>query len=74
MNTFAVKSASPIPPWSTRNVTVLGDALHNMTPYLGMGANAALYDAQMLRNGPSVGLARRQCAHSRAIGIRAQDD
>ena len=50
MNTFAVKSASPIPPWNTRNVTVLGDALHNMTPYRGMGANAALYDAQLLRN------------------------
>jgi 2-polyprenyl-6-methoxyphenol hydroxylase-like FAD-dependent oxidoreductase len=50
MNAFAVKSASPIVPWGTRNVTVLGDALHNMTPYRGMGANAALYDAQVLRN------------------------
>ena len=50
MNTFAVKSASPLLPWRTRNVTVLGDALHNMTPYRGMGANAALYDAQLLRN------------------------
>jgi 2-polyprenyl-6-methoxyphenol hydroxylase-like FAD-dependent oxidoreductase len=50
MNTFAVKSASPISSWNTRNVTVLGDALHNMTPYRGVGANAALLDAQMLRD------------------------
>jgi 2-polyprenyl-6-methoxyphenol hydroxylase-like FAD-dependent oxidoreductase len=38
MSSFAVKSAQPIDAWPTRNVTLLGDALHNMTPYRGMGA------------------------------------
>jgi 2-polyprenyl-6-methoxyphenol hydroxylase-like FAD-dependent oxidoreductase len=46
---FAVKTAPPkVGPWRTRNVTLLGDALHNMTPFRGMGANAALYDAANL--------------------------
>ena len=46
---FPVKTAVPIPPWRTRNVTLLGDALHNMTPYRGIGANTALRDAAALR-------------------------
>jgi len=46
---FPVKTAVPIPPWRTRKVTLLGDALHNMTPYRGIGANTALRDAAALR-------------------------
>jgi 2-polyprenyl-6-methoxyphenol hydroxylase-like FAD-dependent oxidoreductase len=53
-NTFTVKSAQPIAPWPTRNVTLLGDALHNMTPYRGMGANVALRDAAPLRGALTV--------------------
>jgi 2-polyprenyl-6-methoxyphenol hydroxylase-like FAD-dependent oxidoreductase len=49
LSVFPVKTSAPIPPWETRNVTLLGDALHNMTPFRGMGANMALRDAAALR-------------------------
>ena len=50
LSSFAVKSSVPLAPWATSRVTLLGDALHNMTPFRGVGANTALRDAVLLRD------------------------
>jgi salicylate hydroxylase len=49
VNALRVKSAIPVDPWPTGRVTLLGDAIHNMTPMAGIGANTALRDADLLR-------------------------
>jgi 2-polyprenyl-6-methoxyphenol hydroxylase-like FAD-dependent oxidoreductase len=48
--TFAIniRTSVPIPAWTSTNVTLLGDAIHTMTPGRGVGANTALRDAQRL--------------------------
>lgn len=45
---FPIYSSSPVNHWETTNITLLGDAIHSMTPMLGKGANMALQDAQLL--------------------------
>jgi 2-polyprenyl-6-methoxyphenol hydroxylase-like FAD-dependent oxidoreductase len=57
---FSVKASTPVRPWKTTNVTLLGDAVHNMPPYRGVGANAALWDAALLRD-KVVRVARGDC-------------
>ncbi|KAF5577209.1 monooxygenase FAD-binding protein [Fusarium pseudoanthophilum] len=43
-----VKTQDPIQPWESGRVTLLGDAAHSMTPYLGKGASSAIIDAMSL--------------------------
>ncbi|KAH6956082.1 hypothetical protein DER45DRAFT_584961 [Fusarium avenaceum] len=45
---LSIRTMPTLAPWEPSNVTLLGDAIHNMTPMSGMGANTALRDAEVL--------------------------
>ncbi|MEV4824640.1 NAD(P)/FAD-dependent oxidoreductase [Micromonospora sp. NPDC049274] len=56
ITTVPLRTMPQLPAWAPSRVTLLGDAIHNMTPMAGIGANTALRDADHLRRTLNAGI------------------
>jgi 2-polyprenyl-6-methoxyphenol hydroxylase-like FAD-dependent oxidoreductase len=50
LSLLPIRTSLPVAPWEASRITLLGDAIHAMAPYRGIGANIALKDAVRLRD------------------------
>jgi salicylate hydroxylase len=48
VSALTISTSVPLPRWPASNITLLGDAIHSMSPFRGIGANIALRDASVL--------------------------
>jgi 2-polyprenyl-6-methoxyphenol hydroxylase-like FAD-dependent oxidoreductase len=77
VSAITLKTMPPLPHWQASTTTLIGDAIHNMTPMAGIGANTALRDAALLRShltaaGPA-DLTTRIGAYEKQMRIYAND-
>ncbi|WP_460438713.1 FAD-dependent oxidoreductase [Amycolatopsis stemonae] len=69
---LGLRSCLPATAWEPSRVTVMGDAIHVMSPALGIGANTALREARTLGE-RLVAAWRGEEAVVEAIGMYEQD-
>lgn len=67
-----IRTMNAPPAWTTDGVTVLGDAIHVMSPAGGLGANTALHDAAMLAEKLGAAAAKRTPVMAAVAAYEAQ--
>lgn len=67
-----IRMLSPADAWPTGSVTLLGDAIHAMSPTYGQGANSALYDAAELVDALTADRPPRESVAQYEVNMRAR--